>query len=445
MAFPKIAVIGAGPAGCTLARLLHLASIPVTVFEGDASPNYRSQGGTLDLHTGTGLAALEEAGLLDEFLKHGRYDSDYMQITDKDLKVYFKRSGPPVQKDKPPRLMEQRPEIDRGDLRRILTESLPDGVIQWGRRLSRVEVLDGDGSGGFGLVFADGTSASGFDLVVGAEGAWSKTRQVLSDQSPVYTRIGAYELSVPKAETTAPALFAAVNRGNLFAHADGKKMSAQLMGDGSLIVYANVARDEPDWFKPDKCSYDSSDLDQTKKALLGDDGPFSDWCDTLKDAIRLAGNGRCVPRSLYMLPVGFRWEHRRGVTIIGDAAHLMTPFAGEGVNVAMEDAMRLARAIIGSTAKQSAEGEKKGQQTAGQDETLDEAVAAFEEEMWRRTEKVARLTDDLTRAWLFTPDVPQSVIASTIAMHARFRSPRILHPLVTGLVHSYYFVKGLGQ
>jgi len=440
MSPPKIAIIGAGPAGCTLARLLHLASIPVIVFEGEASPNYRSQGGTLDLHTATGLAALKEADLLDEFLKHGRYDGDTLQVTDKDLKVYFKRAGPPVQKDKPPTLMEQRPEIDRADLRRILTESLPEGVIQWGRHLTRVEAIDNGGgsSGGFGLVFSDGTSASGFDLVVGAEGAWSKTRQALTDQAPVYAGVGAIELSVPDAETTAPALHAAVNRGNLFAHADGLKLSAQQMGDGSLVVYAGMAREDPDWAAPDKCGYDSSDLEQTKKALTEGDGPFADWCDTLKDAIRLAGGGRCAARSMYVLPAGFRWEHRRGLTLIGDAAHVMSPYAGEGVNAAMADAMNLAKAIVQSTERPLPKGKSEG-------DVLDDGVAAFEEEMWTRVEKIVRLAEGLTKAWMFTPGVPQSVIATTTAMHARFRTPSIVHPLVTGLVHSYFFVKGLGK
>lgn len=47
----KIAIIGAGPAGCALARLLQQSDhqIDVTIFESEASPNFRSQGGTLDL------------------------------------------------------------------------------------------------------------------------------------------------------------------------------------------------------------------------------------------------------------------------------------------------------------------------------------------------------------------------------------------------------------
>ena len=78
MASVNVAIVGAGPAGCTLARLLQLstAQIKVTVFEGDISLDTRTQGGTLDLHTETGIAALKKAKLYDKFLKLARFDAE---------------------------------------------------------------------------------------------------------------------------------------------------------------------------------------------------------------------------------------------------------------------------------------------------------------------------------------------------------------------------------
>jgi 2-polyprenyl-6-methoxyphenol hydroxylase-like FAD-dependent oxidoreductase len=74
----KIAIIGAGPAGCTLARLLVQEKVPVdiTIFEGEKSLDTRTQGGTLDLHTQSGIEALKRAGLYDEFVKRARFDGE---------------------------------------------------------------------------------------------------------------------------------------------------------------------------------------------------------------------------------------------------------------------------------------------------------------------------------------------------------------------------------
>jgi 2-polyprenyl-6-methoxyphenol hydroxylase-like FAD-dependent oxidoreductase len=83
MSTPRIAIIGAGPSGLLLARLLHVSSIPVTVFESEASPNVRSQGGTLDLHPSSGQLALKEAGLFEDFKKHARYDGEDFILCDK--------------------------------------------------------------------------------------------------------------------------------------------------------------------------------------------------------------------------------------------------------------------------------------------------------------------------------------------------------------------------
>lgn len=427
----NIAIIGAGPVGCTLARLLHLQcpSTNVTIFEGDISPDYRSQGGTLDLHTTTGLAALKEAGLMDEFEKHARYDGESLKMTDKDLRVYI-QVNPRVSPDKTSgHLGGQRPEIDRSALRELLAESIPKGWIHWGWRLK--EVLPADAPKETQLVFAvtgeDGAArtetVAGFDLIVGADGAWSKVRSgALSSTRPYFSGIAYHQLQLMDAEETAPEVYKAVNRGSLFAHSEGHKVTLQQMGDGSLSIGVNYRVEDERWvFDKSRCGFDATDLEDTKAAMLE---RLKDWHPLIREAIAKCSD-RAVPRSLYMLPVGFSWTHRPGLTIIGDAAHVMTPYAGEGVNVGMEDAMRLAKAC-------RAAGEDVGR--------LDREVAVFEAELVVRAGLYAKLTDDMLHTWFYTENSPKAALPRVSSLMARFHAPTLLKPLagVLGAGFGYY-------
>ncbi|KAI0181276.1 FAD/NAD(P)-binding domain-containing protein [Hypoxylon sp. FL1284] len=408
MSPPKIAIIGGGPAGCMLGRLLSLSNVPFVIYESDASPNYRSQGGTLDLHPGTGLTAMKEAQLWDEFEKHGRFDGDYLMLSDNQLKPFIQLG--------PSNKLSERPEIDRAELRRILTESLPDGVIKWGHRLQRVEE-------GNVLVFENKTE-SGFDLIIGCEGAWSKVRSYISpDAKPYYTGVGLHRLWIPDAAHNVPDLHKIVNRGSLFASSNGQRLAVQQLGDESLHV-AFCARRPENWTQT--CGYNAHNLDQVKKAVLEQ---MYDWCPQLREAVEKSQEGVCDPKNLYMLPVGWNWEHRRGVTLIGDAAHLMSPFTGEGVNVAFDDCLKLAAAII------------RAVQTDGGLDGLDAEVKAFEEEMFPRMEALQQRTDEVMKLWFWSEGAMSDVIPKVMYTHAKAKVPTALHPLAWAAVNSYWFVK----
>ena len=427
MPSPKIAIIGAGPVGTTLGRLLlrQSPSTSITIFESEPSPNYRSQGGTLDLHTDTGLGAIKEAGLWEEFSKHARYDGESLLMTDKNLKPFYQVKPSASPEKRGGHLGGQRPEIDRAALRQMLIESLPADMIAWGHRLK--EVVPGEDPRSTKLIFtlADGstTTASGFDLIVGADGAWSKVRGVLSDVKPHFAGVSNQAFEIPDAANTAPEVYRAVNRGSVFSHADGHKTNLQQMGDGSIVVYLNFRTDDEDWYKnAERCGFDAFDLEASKAAALE---RFRDWHPIIREAISRT-QGRTVPRSLYMLPVGFSFAHRAGLTVVGDAAHLMTPFAGEGVNVGMEDARRLAGAV-------AAAGGDLGK--------LDSGVAAFEKDMFSRAGEFAALTETMLQAWFFTEDCPRSVVPKALSTHASFHAPFLLKPLVGGLAYSYFSVR----
>ena len=291
-----------------LARLLLQSNkdIEVSLFESEASINFRSQGGTLDLHEKTGQAAVKAAGLFDEFLKHARYDGEAMKLSDKNLLCYIKMNGSKNSST------SGRPEIDRPKLRELLFNSLPENTVQWKKKLLRIE-------DGRVLHFADGTTAQGFDLIVGADGAWSKVRPVLSDAQPYYSGIAGHSLLIPDAEHQVPKLYELMNRGSVFSFSDSRSIMAQQMGDGSINVATWAVR-PADWQK----GYDVQDAAAVKSAILNE---YAGWHPDLV-ALTQAAEGPVTARDLYMLPIGHKWEHQKGVTLIGDAAHVMVNQSG---------------------------------------------------------------------------------------------------------------------
>ena len=167
---PPIAILGAGPSGLTLARLLHVANIDFIVFDRDESATAAptGTGGTLDIHAGSGQVALQEAGLLDQFKSVARYGTT-VKVADAKGKVYIDVGEEDSDSAKP--------EIDRKDLRNLLLSSIPVEKIHWGYRVER---LSKEADGSMSVHFVGGRVEGGFQLVVGADGAWSKARSLVS-------------------------------------------------------------------------------------------------------------------------------------------------------------------------------------------------------------------------------------------------------------------------
>ncbi|KAF9309559.1 hypothetical protein BG003_009614 [Podila horticola] len=167
---PSICVIGAGLAGLILARVLQVHGIRATVFETEASPVSRNQDGTLDMHADGGQHALKTAGLYDKFLKNVRFEAQDTRLMDKHAAILIQ-----IQDSKN---AHHRPEIDRGDLRRLILASLEDGTVQWGTKVHQVKPSV-DQTNKLTVLYNGGQEAT-FDLVCGADGGWSKVRLLLS-------------------------------------------------------------------------------------------------------------------------------------------------------------------------------------------------------------------------------------------------------------------------
>ncbi|KAI9686454.1 MAG: hypothetical protein M1820_010627 [Bogoriella megaspora] len=385
----KIAIIGAGPAGCMLGGLLHQSDISCTIFEGERSPNFRSQGGTLDLHTKTGQAALKKGGLYDEFTANARFDGEAMNWCDKKLLSYVKFSGGKEGN------RYGRPEIDRPVLRQILCDSLPKGFIKWGRRLRHVDE-------NLNLYFDHGV-------------------ETVSDVQPHYSGISGLALTISDAEKNAFEEYKLTNRGSISAFSDGKSMMGQYMGEGCITVSAWGHKPE-NWVK--EAQLDTTDLDACKEFLNKE---YHDWDPRLQKLI-LKADGEVIPRNLYMLPIGHEWKNRPGLTLIGDSAHLMTPFAGEGVNLALEDSMKLADAIVRAS-KRSPEA-SSGVLTA--------EVKAFEEEMFERAAKKQAITWGNLEAMYLTPGAPRAVIEKFIVNAVSDEFGPLLTALTAIVVYMYF-------
>ena len=339
---PRVAIVGAGPGGLVLCRLLHLANVPFVLYEAEPSRTSREQGGSLDLHEKSGQLALHAAGLYSQWRKIARSEDDAMRMADKHGKLFLEEADENE---------HNRPEVDRVQLRALVLDSLPEGALQWGHKVRSISPSnEGDGKHEVHLETASGTRTEVFDLVIGADGAWSKVRPLLSDIKPHYSTVSCLDTRIRSVDTLYPAISKLVGRGTYCAFSDTKGLVAQRNGDGSIRTYIMLQKPET-WLKD--VGVDWSDPMASKKFLLEEE--YKDWTDELKDLI-IHADPDIVARPFYMHPPDFSWTSKRGLTLLGDAAHLMTPFAGEGVNLAMLDALDLSKAIVeASTAEGSYE------------------------------------------------------------------------------------------
>lgn len=356
----KIAIIGGGPGGLTLARLLQMNGLDVKVYERDTDKDARAKGATLDLHEESGLLALREARLMDEFKANYRPGADKLRIIDKQANIVWDDSANREEES-------SRPEIDRGPLQKILLDSLQTGTVVWD---SHFTSLSQQGEQ-WKIVFKNGHSVIA-DVVIAADGANSKIRPYITPVKAFYSGITIVEGAVHHSETASPNIHKLLNGGKIFAMGDEKSLIISSKGDGSLVFYTGCKKDEL-WSR--ECGIDFSDKSQVitwfKEEYPGWDEV---WLELFENA-----ETQFVPRPQYCMPFDQNWETIPNLTMLGDAAHLMPPYAGEGVNMAMLDALELSKQLCNPNFPD-----------------IRSAISAYEKQMLKRASEVAAITMEST-------------------------------------------------
>ncbi|KAG8409492.1 hypothetical protein J3459_017451 [Metarhizium acridum] len=370
----RIAIVGAGPGGLCLGALLQKQGIPYTIYELRDKPSDNIMlipSGMLDLHDDSGLAAIRACGLWDQFLALTNDCSEDTLIMDEEGNLHHEDSGSG----------RSRPEVARNSLTQLLLSANNSEALRWNHKLRRAA---SSSTGQITLDFGDNGTFT-HDLVVGADGAWSKVRPLLTHVEPQHGGIYYTTLHIPNASERYPHLAGLVGKGTGFILGGQNGLVTHRGVGGSICLHVSASSSNKDDFAQLK---DNTDPAVVRDMLLNDPKLFQAWLPAFQELIKTALDNELTPRDprvlnmrpLYMLPVGHAWENTRGVTLMGDSAHLMMPWAGEGVNLAMRDALELSKAIVSAWNQPNFQ------------EASQLSTAEYEKEMFARTRASAEET-----------------------------------------------------
>ena len=224
---------------------------------------------------------------------------------------------------------------------------------------------------GWNICFENGTTAYA-DIVIAADGANSKLRSYITPIKPFYSGITVVEGSVYDSQTSVPYLHKLLNGGKIFAMGDEKTLVVSSKGDGSLVFYTSCKTSE------DRVQKRSIDFSNKAQAIQWFEKEFAGWSKEWNQLFAKASLP-LTTRPLYCMPLDQTWAPLTNLTMLGDAAHLMPPYTGEGVNMAMLDALALSDCLLNESFISTLE-----------------AIADYENKMRSRASSVAKETLEQT-------------------------------------------------
>ncbi len=340
----KVAIIGAGPVGLTMAKLLQQNGADVTVYERDSNAQVRISGGTLDLHKGSGQEALKQAGLLQDYFDRavpmGR------TVTDPQGNVLFSKTTTEEER-------YDNPEINRNDLRLLLLNSVKSDTVVWDSKFTNLKVTKGK----WVLEFDNETNAIA-DFVIGANGGMSKARKFITPAAIEYTGTLMIQGEVLCPETSCEK-FNKLCNGSILMTSGKEGLLVANPKNGKVLSY-NVIFKSPEEFIRKDGAFESTD--GIRKYLLN---RFFEWDECYKELLEATSSFVLWPTRKISLNLQWKKERPLPMTLIGDAAHIMPPFAGQGANIGLLDALILSNNL-----------------TNGEFKTIEEAISDYEQKMF---------------------------------------------------------------
>ena len=321
-----VAIVGAGPAGATMARLLQMQGFSVKVFERDSSSTSRSQGGSLDLRPDSGQRAVDKAGLSEVFRQASRSEAKAFTMRDGQGTVH---PGGAAETHE-----DAGPEIDRGDLRQLLLDSLAPNTVAWGYH---VKDIYSEPDGRWRLEFAEQEPIIA-DLVVGADGVGSRVRNRLTPVRPRYIGMTMLAAHIRPALWRDSEISDVVGEGSVMFAGGEKTIFVQRCSRDLILLYYSMTVAE-DW--PASQGFTLDDREAVLEAIAD---AYRDWSPKVMEMLTQV-EGKFQRWPLSVMPPDYRWNTQPGITMIGDSSHAMPPFTGKGVNLALLDALELANGL----------------------------------------------------------------------------------------------------